>query len=99
MKENKMPDSSTANTGATLVRDPSFRWMIAGGAISMLGDQFTLLALPWLVLNMTGDPLMLGIVIALASVPRALFILLGGALVDRYSPKRVLMLTKHINTA
>jgi MFS family permease len=31
-------------------------------------------------------------------VPRALFILIGGAVVDRYSPKRVLMLTKHANT-
>ncbi len=91
---NSQPDGQRA----ALMRDPSFRWMTAGGAISMLGDQFTLLAMPWLVLSMTGDPLMLGIVIALASIPRALFILIGGALVDRYSPKRVLMLTKYVNT-
>jgi MFS family permease len=31
-------------------------------------------------------------------VPRAVLILFGGALVDRYSPKRVLMLTKYVNT-
>jgi MFS family permease len=93
--------TTSANDGrAALMRDPSYRWMIAGGAISMLGDQFTLLAMPWLVLNLTGgDTFMLGVVIALASIPRALFILVGGALVDRYSPKRVLMLTKHVNTA
>ncbi|MBI2772828.1 MAG: MFS transporter [Burkholderiales bacterium] len=72
--------------------------MTGGGALSMLGDQFTLIALPWLVLKMTGDTLVLGAVLALVSVPRALFILVGGAMVDRYSPKRVLMLTKHINT-
>lgn len=64
----------------------------------MLGDQFTLVALPWLVLRMTGDPLVLGTVLAVISVPRALLLLVGGALVDRYSPKRVLMLTKHVNT-
>ncbi|MEP6823922.1 MAG: MFS transporter, partial [Ramlibacter sp.] len=81
-----------------LLRDRNFGWMMAGGVLSMLGDQFTLIALPWLVLQMTGDTLVLGTVLALVSVPRAVFMLLGGALVDRYSPKRVMMLTKYINT-
>jgi hypothetical protein len=45
--------------------------MIGGSALSMLGDQFTLIALPWLVLQMTGDTLVLGTVLALISVPRA----------------------------
>jgi MFS family permease len=49
------------------------------------------------VLKLTGDTLALGLVIALMSIPRAVFILVGGALVDRYSPKRVLMLTKYVN--
>ncbi|WP_338759132.1 hypothetical protein [Massilia sp. METH4] len=30
---------------------------MAGGLLSMVGDQFTLLALPWLVLELTGDAL------------------------------------------
>lgn len=80
-----------------LLRDPNFRWLMGGGLISSLGDQFTLIALPWLVLTATGDALTLGLVIALMSVPRALFILVGGALVDRYSPKSVLMLSKFAN--
>jgi hypothetical protein len=46
----------------------------------------------------TGDALQMGLVIALSSIPRAVFILIGGALVDRYSPKSVLMLTKYVNT-
>lgn len=73
----------------------NFRWLMAGGVLSMLGDQFTLIALPWLVLKLTGDPLSLGLVLALLGAPRAVFILVGGALVDRYSPKRVMMLSKH----
>lgn len=80
-----------------LLRNPNFRWMTCGNIISNLGDQFTLIALPWLVLKMSTDPLQLGLVIAIMSIPRALFILIGGALVDHYSPKRVLMLTKYIN--
>src|SRR4051812_18615936 len=83
---------------SALMRDPNFRWLVTGGAISMMGDQFTLLALPWLVLQMTGDTRVLGLVLALVGVPRAVFILVGGALVDRYSPYRVLMLTKYVNT-
>jgi MFS family permease len=82
---------------AALLREPNFRWLLVGGLTSMLGDQFTMIALPWLVLKMTGDSLQLGLVIALMGVPRAVFILIGGAIVDRYSPKRVLMLTKYIN--
>ena len=73
----------------------NLRWLLAGSALSLTGDQFTLIALPWLVLGLTGDPLALGLVVALMSVPRAIFILLGGALVDRYSPKAVMMLTKY----
>lgn len=82
---------------ATLMRDKNFVWLMAGSIISMLGDQFTLVALPWLVLRMTGDTLVLGTVLGLMSLPRAAFILIGGAVVDRYSPKKVLMITKYIN--
>jgi len=88
---------SGADPRAALWRDPSFRWLTGSSALTMLGDQFTLIALPWLVLQMTGDTLVLGTVLALMSVPRALFILIGGALVDRYSPTAGLRLTKYLN--
>jgi predicted MFS family arabinose efflux permease len=96
MDSRPLPDAKAQR--AELLRNPDFRWLTSGGAISMLGDQFTLLALPWLVLKMTGDTRVLGLVLALVGVPRAIFILVGGALVDRYSPGRVLMLTKYVNT-
>lgn len=80
---------------ASLKTNANFRWLLSGGILSMLGDQFTLVALPWLVLKLSGDPLSLGLVLALLGAPRAIFILVGGALVDRYSPKHVLMLSKH----
>jgi hypothetical protein len=82
-----------------LFRNANFRWLIGGGLLSMLGDQFTLLALPWLVMALSRDPLVLGTALALGSLPRAIFILVGGALVDRHSPKAVLLLTKWINFA
>lgn len=93
-----MTQRPTDPARATLMRDKNFVWLMLGASISLLGDQFTLVALPWLVLRMTGDTLVLGMVLGLMSLPRALFILIGGAVVDRYSPKRVLMLTKYVNT-
>jgi MFS family permease len=86
------------NPRTALLRDRNFTWLMSGGAISALGDQFTQIALPWLVLKLTGDPVALGMAVALMGIPRAILILFGGALVDRHSPKRILMLTKHVNT-
>ncbi|MEQ8859483.1 MAG: MFS transporter [Pseudomonadales bacterium] len=68
-----------------------FRWFWIATAVSLLGDQLTLIALPWLVLKLTDDALALGSVIALAAIPRAVFMLVGGALTDRWSPRRVLL--------
>ncbi len=70
-----------------------FRLLFAGTATSLLGDQFALLATPWLVLKITGDPLALGIVLALEGIPRAIFILLGGAITDRFSPRLIMLLS------
>jgi hypothetical protein len=77
-----------------LWRNTNFRWLCGGGAISLLGDQFTLIALPWLVLKLSGDPLALGGVLAAMGAPRAVFMLVGGAIVDRSSPRRILLATK-----
>lgn len=89
--------ATTTTPRAQLMRNANFKWLLRGGVISMLGDQLTMVALPWLVLKLTGDTMALGLVIALMSIPRAAFMLIGGAVVDQYSPKRVLMLSKYAN--
>jgi MFS family permease len=76
------------------IRD--FRLLFAGTATSLLGDQFTLIATPWLVLQLTGDPLVLGTVLALEGIPRALFMLFGGAITDRFSPRVILLISDSI---
>lgn len=40
---------------------------------------------------MTGDALAVGGVLAVAGIPRALFMVIGGALTDRFSPRRVML--------
>ncbi len=68
-----------------------FRLLFGGTATSLLGDQFALIATPWLVLQLTGDPLALGIVLALEGIPRAVFMLVGGVITDRFSPRRIML--------
>src|SRR5262245_3866669 len=69
----------------------NFRLLWIGEGISLLGDTFYLIALPWLVLQLTGSALALGTILVLASIPCAVFTLVGGALVDRYSPRSVMI--------
>ena len=75
------------------VRD--FRLLWLGQGVSLFGDQFYLVALPWLTLQLTGSALALGTVLMVAGGARAVFQLLGGALSDRFSP-RTLMLVSNI---
>src|ERR1044071_3573491 len=69
----------------------NFRLLWIGQGISLLADQLYMVALPWLVLQLTGSALALGTVMALAGIPRALFVLVGGAFVDRFSPRSVMI--------
>src|SRR5437868_959153 len=71
------------------IRD--FRLLWLGEAVSALGDQFALIALPWLALVLTGSALALGGVMAVMAVPRVLLMLVGGVSVDRFSPRRVML--------
>jgi len=82
---------------SSLFANHNFTLLFGGSTISMLGDQFTLVALPWLVLKLTGNPAALGLVLATMALPRALFMLIGGAVVDRLSPRRVLLAARGAN--
>lgn len=72
-------------------RNRNFRLLWIGEGISLLGDQFHMIALPWLILSLTGDALAVGTVLAIAGIPRALFMLVGGALTDRFTPRRLMI--------
>lgn len=77
---------------------PHFRNLWLGATISLLGDQFYLVALPWLALQVTGSSLILGTLLMVAAIPRAVLMLIGGAVIDRFSARRVLMTTAAVRT-
>jgi MFS family permease len=71
----------------------NFRSLWVGLTISLLGDQFYFVALPWVILQMTGSPVALGTVLLITAVPRSVFMLIGGVVSDRFSSRRILIVT------
>jgi MFS family permease len=70
-----------------VLRSRAYLVLLAAQAASLLGDFFNYVAVAWLVLELTGSNLAVGGVLAAASVPRAVLMLLGGAVSDRFSPR------------
>lgn len=77
----------------------SFRWLWLGQSLSLLGDGFSYLAFSWITLSLTGSTLALGVVLAAQAVPRTLLTLVGGSLSDRWSTRRVMMLSSWARAA
>lgn len=94
MNENPAKPKNKSNAPfRRVMANRNFRLLWIGEAISLLGDQFHMIALPWLVLQMTGSAFMMGTVLALAAIPRAIFMLIGGAITDRYSSRNVMLVS------
>lgn len=68
-----------------------FRNLLAGLTISQLGDVCFMVALPWLVLQLTASSAVLGSILVAAAIPRAGLMLLGGAVSDRIPARSVLL--------
>ncbi|MGE6203007.1 MFS transporter [Guptibacillus hwajinpoensis] len=64
---------------------------IGGNLVSFFGDQIYLIALPLIVLAITGSPLSMGIVAALERLP-ILIQPFTGVLADRFNRKKLLMI-------
>lgn len=65
------------------------RWLTAYFA-SIVGDSVYFLALGWAAAQLAG-PAQVGIVLALGAVPRALLMLVGGVIADRFDPRKVVI--------
>ena len=93
---------STATVPITTVehplRNPNYRLWLIGGTISLLGDQFYFVALPWLVLQQTGSAVAMGAIMMAGAIPRALLMLMGGAVSDRMSARKIMMVTAAART-
>ena len=73
------------------LRERNFRLLWLGETISLAGDHFYFVALPFLILELTGSDLAVGTVLMTAAFPRAILMLVGGAITDRYTPRDVML--------
>jgi MFS family permease len=70
---------------------PAFRLLWAGETLSVLGQQFSVLALPLLAsLTLHASPAQMGLLVACETAPFLLFSLIAGVWVDRF-PRRPLL--------
>lgn len=69
---------------------PLFRRLWTGSALSLLADQAFFILLTLLVLQITGPGVELGALLAVAAVPGAALLPVGGWLADRRSPATIM---------
>jgi MFS transporter, DHA1 family, staphyloferrin A biosynthesis exporter len=95
------PPAQSAETDATVrgarktfasLRHRNFRLLWLGTMISHSGDWMDQIALNWLVYDLTGSALALGIMNAVRMIPVLLFTLVGGVMADRW-PRRLLLMS------
>jgi MFS family permease len=65
--------------------------LLAAQVISALGSQMTFLALPWFVLQTTGSPSRMGIVLAVELAPIAVLGIPSGTVVSRWGARRTMI--------
>ncbi|MEU4927630.1 MFS transporter [Streptomyces yokosukanensis] len=71
-------------------RDPNVLRWLAAYTSSTLGDSVYYLALSWAAVQ-SGTPAQAGLVMAVSALPRAVLMLGGGVIADRFGPRRVVI--------
>jgi MFS family permease len=77
------------------LRERNFRLLYIGQAVSLLGDGMVGVALAFGVLEVSGSPSALGIVLAARSIPTIALLLAGGVIADRL-PRRTVMVAADV---
>ena len=96
-KPTEQPEMQTIaplppNKPASLWRNADYLRLWSGQVASSIGSQVSGLALPLLILALTHSPAKAGGLAALRGLPYLLLCLPAGALVDRWDPRRVMLL-------
>jgi MFS family permease len=72
----------------------NFRLFFIGQLVSLTGTWMQTTAQSWLVYQLTGSKILLGIVAAVGSLPMLVFSLWGGSVADRHSKRTVVFYTQ-----
>jgi MFS family permease len=83
-------------TGFSALNQRDFRVFWLGQLVSLIGTWMQRVGQAWLVLELTNSAFKLGLISSLQFTPVLLFAIPGGAIADRLSKRRVLMLTQTV---
>jgi MFS family permease len=86
-----MPSTEAGPQHRPLWRNRDFLLLWSGQVVSTLGTRISAIAYPLLVLALTGSPAQAGLVGFAQALPFLVWFLPAGALVDRWSRKRVML--------
>ena len=83
--------SAALRRSFTSLQIPNYRRYFAGQIVSLSGNWMQMVAEMWLILELTGSGVAVGVTSALQFLPMLLFGAWGGVLADRW-PKRTLLI-------
>jgi MFS family permease len=86
--------SKSASTTGSIRENRTFQRLLRASSVSMLGSHVTTIAYPLLVLRLTGSPFTAGCMAFAATAPSVLVYIPAGALVDRWNPRRAMLLSE-----
>ncbi len=108
--ESIVPEAGAANAGVppatkrkwglprtfSSLRHRNYRLYTTGQLISQIGTWMQQVAQGWLIYQLTGSPLYLGLVGFFGAIPIWFFSLTAGVLIDRFSRRTVLLVTQSV---
>ncbi|MFJ2742270.1 MFS transporter [Streptomyces sp. NPDC087440] len=80
----------SAPAGRPAYRDGNVLRWLAAYAASLVGDSVYFLALGWAAAQ-AGEPAEVGMIMATGAIPRAVLMLGGGVIADRFGPRRIVI--------
>ena len=81
------------------LRNPAYRWLAAALVSSLIGTGIWIVALVWQIIAIDGGAAELSLVAGASAIGMLLTTLLGGALADRMSQKRILFVVEVVRAA
>ncbi|MFI6646785.1 MFS transporter [Streptomyces sp. NPDC050529] len=92
-KEKETATAAGEPVSSSLRRNPDYRMFLVIQALSALGDSFSYVAIPLLVLHSTGSVVQMGAVTGLTGVASIVTGVFAGVIADRFDRKRLLMIS------
>jgi len=76
----------------SILKNPTFLLFFIGNTVSLIGFGFNLIGFSWLVLEETGSEIVLGKIMAAATLPGLLISLFTGVIIDKMNRKWLLVI-------